>query len=1396
MSSQRPKKNSGKGGKKRQNRTAENQSSPAANKPKKADLSQRPPETPFAFFQQEKKPDAPVEKLFHKVDWIAFGITTFVVMLGYYLTLAPDLTLEDSGELAVGSMYAGIPHPPGYPVWTLYTWLFTELVPFYNIAWRVALSSAVAGAFSCGIIAMMVSRGTRSMFGLFDSLREMPESSAKSISVVCGYVAGMLMGFNGFMWSQAVIVEVYTLSVLTLVLQMVCLMRWMHSPFQHRWLYLAWFWAGICFTNHQTLLVAVVGMEIAILARDRSLGRDRFILDALAFFLGLAYKTISGGTAGALDNQLMWNAFVCIGLFCVVVAIVMIVISRGIGTRIIPSILCFPAFFAGASFYFYMPLAGMTNPPMQWGYPRTIEGFKHALTRGQYEKANPTSGLDRFVEQIGTYIDGTVEEFNLIYLLVCLIPIAVIFYRRLSENQKIGLAIGSGLYAFVGLIVLIKAKGTGNLDSLLAGLACGYLFLLVGLIPFLFYKENRAHPIRAWLCGTGAMYLFLSLLLLFLLNPQPDRQSQQLNRVFFTASYVPISMFIGYGLALMVGGLAVAYDRFKAYARVFGVFSILVAAFALFVLEDNYWVAEFNAWYGLILAMAFVAVLFVGSQRVALRPLLAVLCLMPIYTFSTHWAGNEQRGHLFGYWFGHDMFTPPFEDKEGKPLYPEMAKDAVLYGGTDPGRFCPTYMIFCESFIPPHKRLDPDFDRRDVYIITQNALADGTYLMYIRAHYNRSAQIDPPFFQELFRKNEERMNGVTTNGFAKLFSPLDSLFGGIGDSIEKKRRAGSSFFTAEHFTDVNSLAAKISAGKDGLAKHLISDFDDDTKELLSSGDNERKLKKALVRELNEVLEAGALYESNRFAHVKLTDRTKRFIKEDPQSHTRIRLNRILLEEAYGDEIVTSLGGVYPDMEMYISSPDDSQVAFQTYIADAQRRLEHDMKNPKAPKQIKPGEHVNYDPASGRVSVSGQVAVMAINGLLTKNMFDKNPHLDFYVEESFPLDWMYPHLTPYGIIMKIEREPLDELTQEMVDRDHEFWSQYSGRLIGNWITYDTPVKEICDFIDRVYLKRDFTGFTGDTKFIRDDNGKKAFSKLRSAIAGVYFWRINQAGGLGRVEAQQRMIREADFAFRQAFAYCPFSPEAVFRYTNLLISLRRIDDALLIAHTFLKFDPNNGAVKGLLAQLQNMKKAAPAAPAQAVLPQGAANQVSQLAQMFQTNPSNVAVGFQLFNIYMSAKDTNQAAAVLDKLVAQPNADTRTLTAGVQGYAQLGQPAKRQSILGRLVQSALKDVADPKADVQRLQMAANAFNITGQMAPLEQAMSRLAKLLPTSAETWYDLAGVQAVLRKNPTAVASLSNAVRLSDARLKATPAAANLRKMVTTDNRFKVLEGQPGFAELK
>ena len=48
-----------------------------------------------------------------------------------------------AGELITGSMYAGIPHPPGYPVWTIYSWLWTVLVPWGNPAWTELITGRV-----------------------------------------------------------------------------------------------------------------------------------------------------------------------------------------------------------------------------------------------------------------------------------------------------------------------------------------------------------------------------------------------------------------------------------------------------------------------------------------------------------------------------------------------------------------------------------------------------------------------------------------------------------------------------------------------------------------------------------------------------------------------------------------------------------------------------------------------------------------------------------------------------------------------------------------------------------------------------------------------------------------------------------------------------------------------------------------------------------------------------------------------------------------------------------------------------------------------------------------------------------------------------------------------------
>jgi hypothetical protein len=268
-------------------------------------------------------------------------------------------------------------------------------------------------------------------------------------------------------------------------------------------------------------------------------------------------------------------------------------------------------------------------------------------------------------------------------------------------------------------------------------------------------------------------------------------------------------------------------------------------------------------------------------------------------------------------------------------------------------------------------------------------------------------------------------------------------------------------------------------------------------------------------------------------------------------------------------------------KLYLPSREDSARCFQEYLADAQKRMEEG--------QLKPGEEVKMvtdDDGRQRVQVSpSQTAVMAINGLLAKVIFDKNPARECYLEESFPLDWMYPYLEPHGLILKLERAPMDELPAEAVRKDHDYWKEYFGRLLGDWLGDETSVRAVCETAERIYLRHDLGGFKGDPSFVRSDDAQKSYSKLRSGIGGVYAWRWQNSSSAAE---RKRLLPAADLAFRQALALCPYSPEAVYRYVNLLLQVNRNADALLVAETALKFSPDDPYLKDLMQKVKNLQE----------------------------------------------------------------------------------------------------------------------------------------------------------------------------------------------------------------
>src|SRR4030095_9947732 len=192
--------------------------------------------------------------------------------------------------------------------------------------------------------------------------------------------------------------------------------------------------------------------------------------------------------------------------------------------------------------------------------------------------------------------------------------------------------------------------------------------------------------------------------------------------------------------------------------------------------------------------------------------------------------------------------------------------------------------------------------------------------------------------------------------------------------------------------------------------------------------------------------------------------------------------------------------------------------------------------------------------------------------------------------------------------------------------------------------------ICAFAEQVYYrKKKPANFTGDPRFLRDNDGQKAFSKLRSSIAGVYAWRIQDAIRKNNQPEYQRMQKKADFAFKQAYAFCPYSPEAIFRYINILITTGRVDDAILMAVTSQKLDPFNAQIQGLIFELRKIKASMAGQPA---------NDVASMEEAFAKNPKDVSTAYQLVSRYAQVGQMDKIVSVLDQLTANGSNDPSAL------------------------------------------------------------------------------------------------------------------------------------------
>ena len=121
--------------------------------------------------------------------WATFGIVLFV----YGATLCPTVYVEGSGELIGASYLLGTPHPTGYPLFALAARLVAVALPWGSHALKINAASALFASLACVALVWLLCR--------------------RGLGVWAAIAGGLCLAFSRTFWSQAIIAEVYGLSM-------------------------------------------------------------------------------------------------------------------------------------------------------------------------------------------------------------------------------------------------------------------------------------------------------------------------------------------------------------------------------------------------------------------------------------------------------------------------------------------------------------------------------------------------------------------------------------------------------------------------------------------------------------------------------------------------------------------------------------------------------------------------------------------------------------------------------------------------------------------------------------------------------------------------------------------------------------------------------------------------------------------------------------------------------------------------------------------------------------------------------------------------------------------------------------------------------------------------------
>lgn len=330
---------------------------------------------------------------------LVLAVIAFVV---YLSTLAPTVDFIDSGELAAVATTLGIAHPTGYPLFTLIGYVFAHLPLGLRTICQLNLMSAVLCSIGVFFFYRFLTFVVTEVALFSHPTKQRPnrsqqeEKRADAIGKqIAGGAGALTLAFSETYWSQALSIEVYSLHILFLSLNLYFFTRAIveHKRNQASRESLLWWYAfalalGLSFTNHMTTILLAPG------------------------FLYLYFRTHGSSHAS-------WTK---------------------IGRAAVP-------FLAGLSVYLYLPIRAAQEPVLNWGNPVSLEKFWWHFTGKQY-RVWIFSSFESAERQVRYFLENFPKEFAFLPLLFAAFGLIFLFRNtRMMFLYTVILFLGCVLYS-------------------------------------------------------------------------------------------------------------------------------------------------------------------------------------------------------------------------------------------------------------------------------------------------------------------------------------------------------------------------------------------------------------------------------------------------------------------------------------------------------------------------------------------------------------------------------------------------------------------------------------------------------------------------------------------------------------------------------------------------------------------------------------------------------------------------------------------------------------------------------------------------------------------------------------------------------------------------------------